>query len=258
MTELAAQTGRRESSVDSPTGKVACGRCCLRELCVPAGFSPCELELMRSLVREKHMKVRRGEALFLAGEPYRGLYAVHTGAFKTTLVTRDGREKITGFSFAGDMLGLDAIAGAMHPATAIALEDSGVCSVPQDRLDDTTERLPQVRRQVSRMMSREIVRGQDLTLMLSAMAADERLAVFLLNVVSRFADRGFDVAAIRLPMSRPEIASYLGLTPETVSRLFSRLHQQGLVDVSARTIRILRLRDLQVLAGLDRSCGAPD
>jgi len=89
------------------------------------------------------------------------------------------------------------------------------------------------------------------------MAADERLAAFVLNVACRFADRGFDVAAIRLPMSRPEIASYLGLTPETVSRLFSRFHQQGLIDVSARTVRILRLRDLEALAGLDRPSGAP-
>jgi len=250
MNDMAIPLGAGYEALGTLTGKVACGRCCLRELCVPAGFSPCELQLMRSLVREKHLKVRRGEALFRAGEPFRGLYAVHTGAFKTTLVTPDGREKITGFAFAGDLLGLEGIADGAHRSTAVALEDSGVCTVPSDRLDETTDRLPQVRAQVRRMLSREIVRAQDVTLMLSAMSADERLAVFLLNLARRFADRGFDATVLRLPMSRPEIASYLGLTPETVSRLFTRFHRDGLIEVSARSV-VLRQKDvLERLAGL--------
>jgi CRP/FNR family transcriptional regulator len=232
------------------SGKVACGRCCLRELCVPEGYSSCDADLMRRLVREQHLKLKAGEQLFRAGARFDRLFAVASGSFKSYLVTRDGRERVSGFSFAGDMMGLDAIAIGYHVSHAVALEVSGVCVLPFQNIDETADRVPLVRRQFQRMLSREILRGQEMTLLLGNLSAEERLAAFLLNLSQRFADRGFSGTSFRLPMSRPDIGRYLALSAETVSRLFTRLEAAGVIRVRGKVVEIAQPQALEAVVEL--------
>jgi CRP/FNR family transcriptional regulator len=210
----------------------------LRELCLPVGFSPQEFERLDELVATRR-SVRRGETLFRRGEPFHGVYAVRTGFFKTCSSSEEGREQVTGFQMAGELLGFDGMSDSVHSCDAVALEDSQVCVIPYARLEELSREFTSLQRQFHRVMSREIVREHGVMMLLSSMRAEERLAAFLSNLARRLEARGFSASALLLRMSREEIGTYLGLSLETVSRCFSRLHEQGVLEVQQRNIRIL-------------------
>lgn len=216
-----------------------CGSCNLRELCLPCGISHdsgyAGLEFTRK-------RVKRGESLYRAGGAFDSLYAVRSGFFKSSLVLEDGRDQVTGFHMAGEVLGLDGIGTGRHAADAIALEDSEVCIIPATRLEE-----PTLQRQLQKVMSRELVRDQGVMMLLGTMRAEERLAAFLLNLSQRFVARGFSQCEFHLRMTRDEIGSYLGLSLETVSRLFSRFQDDGHIAVQQKHIRILDILGLKAV-----------
>jgi CRP/FNR family transcriptional regulator len=220
--------------------KVSCQRCCLREFCAPhpGEFSPSEKAFLHSLVNAQHARLRKNQILFGAGEMFRNLYAIHTGTFKCVLIGTDGRELVSGFSFAGDMLGLDSIGDDRHASHAVALEDSGVCVLPYSHVERTASCVPLVQRQLNRMLARELRDRQAFTVALGMLSAEERLAAFLCGMSRRLAARGFSRTRLRLPMSRMDIASHLALTAETVSRTFTRLERDGVIRVNAKTVEI--------------------
>ncbi len=231
--------------------KVACSSCNLRELCLPVGMSKPQLEQLDSLVATRR-SVKRGEALFRAGDAFQSLYAVRTGFFKTCVASEDGREQVTGFQMAGEQLGLDGISTDRHACDAVALEDSQVCLIPYDRLEDLSREFTDLQHQFHKIMSREIVRDQGVMLLLGSMRAEERPAVFLLNLTQRLHARGFSASALVLRMTREEIGSYLGLKLETVSRTFSKFQEEGLLEVKQRDIRILDNEGLRKLVNSAR------
>ena len=108
--------------------KVACSRCNLRELCLPAGLSEEDASLLDDLVA-KRRKVKRGAALFNNGDSFTAIYAIRTGFFKTCILTEDGRNQVTGFQMAGEIIGLDGIVGERYTCDAVALEDAEVCEM---------------------------------------------------------------------------------------------------------------------------------
>jgi len=218
--------------------KVACSSCNLRELCLPIGLSKPDLERLDGMVALRK-SVPRGRALFRGGEPFRSLYAVRTGFFKTCVTSPDGRDQVTGFQMAGELLGLDGIGTERHHCDAVALEDSQVCVIPFAELEELSREFTDLQRQFHKIMSREIVRDQGVMLLLGGMRAEERLAGFLLNLTQRLKARGFSSSELLLRMTREEIGSYLGLKLETVSRTFSRFQEDGLLEVKQRAIRIL-------------------
>ncbi|MEY4754966.1 MAG: hypothetical protein RJA44_2641 [Pseudomonadota bacterium] len=224
--------------------KVACSACNLRELCLPVGMSEDELSSLDSLVSTRR-SVRRGEALFHAGEPFAALYAVRTGFFKTVISAADGREQVTGFQMAGELIGLDGISTDRHSCDAVALEDSQVCMIPYGQLETLSREFTLLQHQFHKIMSREIVRDHGVMLLLGSMRAEERLAAFLLNLTQRLQARGFSASALVLRMTREEIGSYLGLKLETVSRTFSKFQEEGYLEVKQRDIRILDQDALQ-------------
>lgn len=232
---------RGRAPVNLPAAeKVSCLRCCLRELCAPhpGEFSAADKAFLRSLVKEQNIRLRRGQILFRAGDPFRNLYAVHTGSFKNILIGTDGRELVSGFCFAGEMLGLDSIGDGRHASHAVALEDSGVCVLPYSHVEKTAARIALVQRQLSRMLARELRHHQEFAVVLGTRSAQERLAKFLFELSRRLAARGFSCLHLRLPMSRTDIASHLALTAETVSRTFTQLEEHGVIRVSAKMLEI--------------------
>lgn len=218
--------------------KVACSNCNLRDLCMPSGLSPDELQRIDNLVATRR-KVARRETLFRNGERFTSLYAIRTGVFKTRVTSEDGRDQVTGFQMAGEIIGLDGIVNDRHSCDAVALEDAEVCVMPFDRIETLSREVPTLQRHVHQVMSREIVREHGVMLLLGSMRAEERLAAFLLNLVQRLHARGFSRSELVLRMTREEIGSYLGLKLETVSRAMSKFAEDGIVEVQHRNLRIV-------------------
>jgi CRP/FNR family transcriptional regulator len=158
------------------------------------------------------------------------------------VILEDGRIQVTGFHMAGEILGMDGIGTELHNADATALEDSEVCVIPYARLEE-----PTLQRQLQKVMSRELVRDQGVMMLLGTMKAEERLAAFLLNLSQRFVARGFSSSEFHLRMTRDEIGSYLGLSLETVSRLFSRFHDDELISVQQKHICIHDIAGLKAV-----------
>ncbi len=224
--------------------KVACASCNLRELCLPMGLSSNDLDQLDTLVA-KRRNVPRGEHLFRNGEHFDAIYAVRTGFFKTCVSSEDGRDQVTGFQMAGELLGLDGISSDHHHCDAVALEDSTVCVIPFNQLEQFSREFTVLQHQFHKIMSREIVRDHGVMLLLGNMRAEERLAAFLLNLTQRLQARGFSPSSLVLRMTREEIGSYLGLKLETVSRTFSKFQEDGVLDVKQRQITVLDPKALQ-------------
>ena len=235
---------RPDIKVKSPAGtaahsiKVACSNCNLRELCMPMGLSPSELDRIDEVVASRR-KVKRGATLFRNGEKFTSLYAIRTGFFKTCVTTEDGRNQVTGFQMAGEVIGLDGIVNDIHTCDSVALEDAEVCVMPFDRIEELSREVIALQHHVHKIMSREIVRENGVMLLLGSMRAEERLAAFLLNLMQRLHARGFSQSELVLRMTREEIGSYMGLKLETVSRTFSKFVEDGIIEVKQRQIRII-------------------
>ncbi len=226
--------------------RTACSTCSLQELCLPAGLDPAEMEQVDQVVKQRR-RIKRGEYLYRSGAPLESLFAVRSGFLKSCVVYEDGREQVTGFHMMGEVVGLDAISQEKHTCDTIALEDTELCEIPFSRLEELTRDIPPLQRHFHRIMSREIVRDHGVMLLLGSMRAEERLATFLINLSQRFATRGYSAQEFHLRMTREEIGSYLGLTLETISRIFSRFQDEGLIEVNNRHIR---MRDVERLCGL--------
>jgi CRP/FNR family transcriptional regulator len=232
--------------INPQTIKVACSNCNLRELCMPVGLQEQELQRLDDLVATRR-KIKRGGTLFRNGESFTALYAIRTGFFKTCIATEDGRDQVTGFQMAGEIIGLDGIVNDHHTCDAVALEDAEVCVMPFDRIEELSREVTALQHHVHKIMSREIVREHGVMLLLGSMRAEERLAAFLLNLVQRLHARGFSQSELVLRMTREEIGSYLGLKLETVSRTFSKFVDDGIVEVKQRHVRILDTEALRRL-----------
>lgn len=226
--------------------RVACANCNLRELCLPLGLSRHDLEALDGLVATRR-RVKRGETLFRSGDRFQSLYAVRLGFLKSTVTSTDGREQVTGFHMAGELLGMDGIGNERHSCDMVALEDTEVCVIPYDRLEEIAQSVPALRGHFHKVMSREIVREHGVMLLLGSMHAEERLATFLLNLSQRFEQRGYSRSEFVLRMTRAEIGSFLGLKLETVSRALSRFSTEGLISVAQRNIRILNAEGLRAV-----------
>ena len=217
--------------------RVACAQCNLRELCLTVGLDDDELHRLDELVTRR--KIKRGQQIFRAGDPFEAIFAIRTGFFKTDILTEEGLEQVTGFQMAGEIIGLDGISTDTHVCNATALEDSEVCIMPYDQLEELSRHIKSLQQQFHKFMSREIVRDQSLMILLGSMRAEERIAAFLLNLSQRMRARGYSASEFHLRMTREEIGSYLGLKLETVSRAFSKFHDEGLIGVQQKYIRIL-------------------
>jgi CRP/FNR family transcriptional regulator, anaerobic regulatory protein len=232
--------------VSTTAMRAACSQCNLHELCLPVGMNAEEINRLDQLV-ETRRKVRKGQALYRSGDPFEAIYAIRIGWFKTDVLLEDGREQVTGFQMTGEMLGLDGISTEAHSCNAVALEDSEVCVIPYDQLEELSREVEGLQHQFHKVMSREIVRDHGVMMLLGSMRAEERLAAFLLNLSQRFNARGFSSAEFHLRMTRDEIGSYLGLKLETVSRAFSRFQDEGFIAVQQKHIRINDLAGLRRL-----------
>jgi CRP/FNR family transcriptional regulator len=226
---------------------IICKDCGIYGLCKEVNGSDVDLRLPETIVRNRRL-FERGELLFRSDEPVRTIYAVRSGSVKTYVLTKNGRMQITGFHIAGELLGLGAIAAHYFTTEAMALETTMVCEVPIEVLEYYSKEIPSIRQQMLRILSREILDNQELMLLLGKKSADERLATFLLSLSQRFRRRNYSPTAFNLSMSRSDIGNYLGITEETVSRVFTRFQNEGLLATERRQVQLLDLERLDNIA----------
>lgn len=227
---------------------VACQDCSLYRLCLPLGLHTNDLSKLDEIIK-RSQSYKRGQALFSTDNAFKSLYVVRSGSFKTTISASNGREQVTGFYFPGEFIGLDAIHHASYQSTAKALESSSVCELPYDSLQEIGKEMPQLQIQLLTRLSKELAGDKSLMLLLGKKTSDEKLATYLLSLSKRFQDRGFSATEFQLSMSRGDIANHLGLAVETVSRIFSRFQDDGLVSIAGKAITLENIDKLKALCG---------
>jgi len=239
-------TQRKVISFD--TIRVACKNCSLSQLCLPMGLAPEDVERLDSIIKRSR-PLHRGDHLFRGGERFRSLYVVKTGSVKTYAPSEEGGEQVLGFHLPGEIIGLDAIDKSCHACSAKVLETSAICEVPFQRFEELAASIPSLQHQMYRLLSKEIGQDADMLLLLGKKNAEERLAAFLTSMSVRLSKRGLSPTDFYLSMSRHEIGSYLGLAVETVSRLFTRFQEDGLLRVDRKHVEVLNLPALEMMAG---------
>ncbi|MBB3142234.1 CRP/FNR family transcriptional regulator [Halomonas organivorans] len=235
----------------SPLEESRCQSCGHRSLCLPLALGLEDLDQFDTIIRRRP-PLRKGELLFRQGSPFTGVYAVRSGSLKQLTAEGGGEEQLTHFYLPSELVGLDGIDEAAYAGSVIALETSTVCEIPFDRLDTLSERMPVLRAQLYRCMSKEMREDLRMIRLLSHKTADQRLATFFISMSDRFRRRGYSPYTFRLSMTRADIGNYLGLAVETVSRVLGRFQQQGLVAAAGREIHIL---DMDVLIAVGEEKG---
>ncbi len=245
-------TGRKVVSFESI--KIACKSCSLATLCLPMGLEQEDVDRLDQIVR-RNRPLHRGDHLFREGSPFHALYIVKTGSVKTYAPSEEGGEQVLGFHLPGELIGLDAIENERHNCSAKVLETSAVCEIPFGEFEELSTRIPSLQHQMYRLLSREIGQDEEMLTLLGKKNAEERLAAFLLSLSQRFKRRGFSPSDFYLSMSRHEIGSYLGLAVETVSRLFTRFQEEGLLKVERKHIQLLDIDRLRRILERDPGSG---
>lgn len=221
-----------------------CSTCAFRSVCLPAGVDKNALHELHMLV-EHVGPFHAGDHIFRNGERFDAIYAVRAGMVKTHLIDDAGREQVLGFHLPGEIVGLNAIHPAKYPCDAIALDTVYVCRFSFPALTMLATKMPDVQQQLFRLLSADIGKA---TQLVGDYSADERLAAFLLGLAERYAARGYSPSAFRLSMARADIANYLRLAAETVSRVLRRFQDQRLIRVDGRDLELLDVPTLRRLA----------
>jgi len=226
--------------------KVACKNCSLGALCLPMGLTPEDVERLDGIVK-RNRPLHRGDHLFRSGDHFRSLWVVKTGSVKTFTPSEDGGEQVLGFHLPGEVIGLDAIERETHACSAKVLETSAICEIPFPRLEELSSTIPSLQHQMYRLLSKEIGQDTEMLMLLGKKNAEERLATFLLSLSNRFKKRGLSSTDFYLSMSRHEIGNYLGLAVETVSRLFTRFQDEGLLKVERKHVQLLDVERMEAI-----------
>jgi CRP/FNR family transcriptional regulator len=229
--------------------QVNCGNCRLNSICLPLALESDDIQQLDDII-QRSKPLQKNQHLYREGDDFQSVFAVRSGTLKAYKTTDDGREQVTGFYFPGEILGMDGISNNSHASSAKALETCAVCEIPFTSLEKLSSLMPNLQRHFFQLMSREITDDQQLITLLSKNSADERVAALMLSISTRNARRKLSATQFRLPMSRVDIGNYLGLTVETVSRVFSRMQKMDILQVDNKEIEILDIQGLQNMANM--------
>ena len=221
-----------------------CSTCAFSAACMSEGYDKRQLRDLHVLV--DHVgPFREGDHIFREGDPFNAIAAVRAGTVKTCVTDREGNEHVLGFHFPGEVIGLNAIDGHRYPCDAIALDTVMLCRFSFPKISVLATRVPGLQRQLFRLLSRDIGRA---ALLAGDWSADQRMAAFLVGISRRLAARGFSATRFQLTMPRTDIANYLRLAPETVSRVLRRFQEDRLLQVDRRELELLDHDALETLA----------
>jgi CRP/FNR family transcriptional regulator len=221
-----------------------CSTCAFSAACIEQGYDKARLEDLHMLVAHVG-PYEEGTHIFREGDPFEAIAAVRAGTVKTYVNDSEGREQVLGFFLPGEVIGLNAISQSRYPCNAVALDSTLLCRFSFPSIAALASRVPGLQQHLFRLLSEDIGKA---ALLGGNFTADERMAAFLVSMSRRHAARGFSATRFRLSMTRTDIANYLRLASESVSRGFSRLQDAGLVRIDRREIEIADQPRLAALA----------
>lgn len=222
----------------------SCQECKISELCLPHGLQPREIDQLAAIVKNRR-PLHLNEFLYVQGDKCQNLYAVKSGSFRSFMANTEGGEQTLGFYLPGELMGLDSLQHGSFTCSLIALETCSVCELPLSSLNELCSELPGLQFQIMRAMGKEIASDHDKILSLGHRSAKCRIAGFLLTLSRRYGALGFSGTEFNLSMRRHDIANFLGLTIETVSRQLADLNKVGVITVKRRGIQINDLNGLK-------------
>lgn len=229
---------------------ISCASCRLNELCLPIALNKSEIHQLDEIV-ERNRPLKKGDHLYRQNDEFRSVFAVRSGSFKSYVLSDTGQGRVTGFFLPGEIIGMDGIASKHYANSTQSLEHSSICEIPFSQLEKLSHQLPNLQHHFFAIMGNEIAKDQQIHTLLSSYSAEERTASFLLGLSSRYARVSLSPTRFLLPMTRSDIGEYLGLTVETVSRIFTALQKKGLIEVNNREIEITNLEALRAIVGVD-------
>ncbi len=229
---------------------ISCASCRLNELCLPIALNKTEIHQLDEIV-ERNRPYKKGDHLYRQSDEFKSVYAVRSGSFKSYVISDTGQGRVTGFFLPGEIIGMDGIASKHYANSTQALEHSSICEIPFSQLEKLSHQLPNLQHHFFAIMGNEIAKDQQIHTLLSSYTAEERTASFLLGLSSRYARVSLSPSRFLLPMTRSDIGEYLGLTVETVSRIFTALQRKGLIEVNNREIELLNIDTLRKIIGVD-------
>jgi CRP/FNR family transcriptional regulator len=232
--------------------EVLCPNCRLSDLCLPFGLQENEVKLLAAIVKNKR-HLQTDDLLYQQGYECQNLYVVKSGSFRSFITNLDGIEQTIAFYLPGELMGLDALNHEYFTCSTVALETGSVCELTLSSLNHLCSQIPNLQIQMLRSVGKEIASGQDLIAMLRHHSAKERMAVFFLSLSCRYGALGFSTIAFNLSMPRYDIANFLGLSIETVSRQLAYLGKLGVMTVNQRSVQI---NDLELLKAIVEPCSA--
>jgi CRP/FNR family transcriptional regulator, anaerobic regulatory protein len=230
--------------------KVSCGNCRLNTICLPISLHIDDVEKLNQIV-QRGKPLQKGDYLYRANDKFDSVFAIRSGAVKALTISDKGEEQVTGFYLPGEVVGMDGIANGYYTNSVIALETASICEIPFNRMEELSLKIPSLQRNFFQLMSREITQDHQVISLLGKSSAEERIAALLLSISNRNSRRNLSASVFVLPMSRTDIGNYLGLTIETVSRIFTRLQQQQVIEVDKKEIRITNMDGLHQIANGD-------
>lgn len=227
--------------------EVACEDCGLDPMCTVLDYGEAGSGISESLLMRRK-PVSAGEVLFSAGHPFDAIYAVKSGSFKSLTSDSRSAERVVGFYFPGELVGVEGMADQRYASTVRALEPGQVCVLHLEHLQGAPRPPERLQQALIEMLSREVAVNRQLMTALVRQNAEQRVAAFLLSLSERLRRRGFDADLFSLRMSRGDIGSYLGLARETVSRLLTRFQQQGMIRLRQRQMQLMDTEQLRLIA----------
>ncbi|MBO1924481.1 fumarate/nitrate reduction transcriptional regulator Fnr [Thiomicrorhabdus sp. 6S3-12] len=232
---------------------VSCKNCGLQKVCFPTGLRREDVDRLDDIV-DRRSPLKKGQHLFEASDKFSALFAIRAGVIKLYSFTDGGEEIVHGFYLPGDVLGIDALGSKQHQYSAVALDTTSVCTLPFEKFTELTESIPNLNQQMLNAISKEVLDGRMHSELLIRRNADQRVAQFVWNMSERYRNRGYASDEFRLSILHRDVAVYLGLTPETVSRILAKFHAENIVTWKKKEVMIHDMQRLMHIAGVHSSC----
>ncbi|OGT77995.1 MAG: hypothetical protein A3J35_07220 [Gammaproteobacteria bacterium RIFCSPLOWO2_02_FULL_52_10] len=230
-----------------------CRNCSLSSLCLPKDLVGAEIKELETIVSQLPPINKHGH-IFNQGDKFTSLYVIRSGCVKKYQIDADGNEQVIGFSMPGELLGIDAIGTGKYMSSAEALDTTSFCHLQYSKFEDLCQSIPGLIKHILKMAGQELVAEHDIHKAISQKSIDERVAVFFTSLSTRLKILGYSGSEFNLPMSRHDIANFLGMQPETFSRSLKKLVTDDLIDVNLKHIKIKDLDNLRTLAGHCDTC----
>jgi len=226
-----------------------CLNCGLQKICFPTGLLKTDIDLLDDIV-ERKPPLKKNQHLYETGQKFNAVFAIRAGVVKLYSYSDSGEEIVHGFYLPGDVVGFDGLIENAYLYNAVALDSTSVCNLPYEQLSDLSLKIPNLNKQIMSVMSKKLQDGELHSELLIKRNADQRVAQFIWNMAERYKNRGYAYDEFRLSILHRDVALYLGLTPETVSRILAKFNSDGIVSWKKKEVVIYNENKLKTLAGI--------